>query len=151
MLAGSWVGFEYNFMRNQGDGSRISRPITEYFLRRVLANPKLGIEKDAKFVRPADLEYEISSADIMVSDQDPVPGAEGDDMGAGNENDYGNAYGNDTIGPESKPLQEENKKVKKDSIIKTPVKKEEDGKPIGSPVDQPKKKGLLKRIFGGKN
>jgi len=151
LLAGSWVGFEYNFMRNQGDGSRISRPITEYFLRKVLANPKLGIEKDAKFVKPAELENEINSADIMVSDKDPVPGAEGDDMGVGNENDYGNNYGSDTIGPESKPLQEENKKVKKDSNTKTPIKKEEDGRPIGSPVEKPKKKGLLKRIFGGKD
>ncbi len=68
LLAGSWVGFEYTFMRNQGDGSRIARPITEYFFRKVLANKKLGIEKDAKFVKPAEMENEINSADIIISE-----------------------------------------------------------------------------------
>jgi penicillin-binding protein 1A len=150
LLAGSWVGFEYNFMRNQGDGSRISRPITEFFFKKVLANSKLGIEKDAKFVKPAELENEINSADIIISDTDPTPGAEGDDTGVGEEDDYRNSYG-DSIGPESKPFPDENKKTKKDSITKTPSKKEDDTKPIGSPVEQPKKKGLLKRIFGGKD
>ena len=85
LLAGSWVGFEYQFMRNQGDGSRIARPITEYFFKKVLANKKLGIEKDAKFVKPAELENEINSADIIISDTDPNPGAEGNDQGVGNE------------------------------------------------------------------
>jgi penicillin-binding protein 1A len=153
LLAGSWVGFEYNFMRNQGDGSYISRPITEYFFRKVLADKKLGIERDAKFVRPAELENEINSADIEISDTDPIPGAEGDDIGVGNENDYNNYNSSDSIGPESKPVEEDNKPAKKDTIAKTPVKKEDDNsKPIGSPVEEPKKKkGILKKIFGNKN
>jgi penicillin-binding protein 1A len=157
LLAGSWVGFEYNFMRNQGDGSRISRPITEYFFKKVLADKKLGIEKDAKFVKPAELENEINSADIIVSDMDPVPGAEGDDQGVGNQEDYNNYGPADTIGSQSRPYEDEDTKkpVKKDtnsSGNKTPIKKEDDSKPIGSPVDKPeKKKGLLKRIFGGKD
>lgn len=154
LLAGSWVGFEYNFMRNQGDGSYISRPITEYFFRKVLADKKLGIERDAKFVRPAELENEINSADIEISDTDPIPGAEGDDIGVGNEQDYNNYNSNDSIGPESKPVEEDNNKpTKKDTVAKTPAKKEEDNsKPIGSPVEEPrKKKGILKKIFGNKN
>lgn len=154
LLASSWVGFEYTFMRNQGDGSRIARPITEYFFKKVLENKKLGIEKDAKFVKPAELENEINSADIIISDSDPNPGAEGDDQGAGTENDYSN-YGNDSIGPESKKFtDEEDKKlpVKKDSVTKSPIKKEDDNaKPIGSPVEDPKKKkGILKKLFGKK-
>ncbi|MEK7226551.1 MAG: penicillin-binding transpeptidase domain-containing protein, partial [Bacteroidota bacterium] len=154
LLAGSWVGFEYNFMRNQGDGNRIARPIAEYFFKKVLANKKLGIERDAKFVRPAELENEINSADIEISDTDPIPGAEGDDIGVGNENDYNNYSSNDSIGPESKPVEEDNNKPpKKDTVAKTPVKKEDDNsKPIGSPVEEPKKKkGILKKIFGNKN
>jgi len=154
LLAGSWVGFEYNFMRNQGDGSYISRPITEYFFRKVLADKKLGIERDAKFVRPAELENEINSADIEISDTDPIPGAEGDDIGVGNENDYNNYNSNDSIGPESKPVDEDNNKpVKKDTVAKAPVKKEdENSKSICSPVEEPKtKKGILKKIFGNKN
>ena len=68
----------------------MARPICEYFLKKVLADKKLGIDKDAKFVKPAELENEINSADIIISDSDPNPGAEGDDQGAGNEQDYQN-------------------------------------------------------------
>lgn len=152
LLAGSWVGFEYNFMRNQGDGSRISRPITEYFFRKVLADKSLGIERDAKFVRPAEMENDMMSADIIISEKDPVPGAEGNDQGVGNEEDYNQYINNDSIGPESQPVKEDDQKpAKKDTVAKAPIKKEDDNtKPIGSPVEQPKKKkGLLKRIFGG--
>ncbi len=149
LLAGSWVGFDDQFILNEGDGNRIARPIAEYFFRKVLADKRLGIESSARFVRPAEMENEINSADnIPVSDSDPLPG--GDDQGVGNEQDY-NINNNEYIGPESKPIQEEdNKPVKKDTIIKSPIKREEDNsKPIGAPADQPKKKkGLLQRIFG---
>ena len=154
LLAGSWVGFEYTFMRNQGDGSRIARPIPEYFFKKVLADKKLGIDKDAKFVKPAELENEINSADIMVSDQDPDPAGQGDDQGAGQEQDY-NDYGKDSIGAESQKYTDDNgdvKPAKKDTTSKTPAKKEDNNdKPIGSAVEQPKKKGLLKKIFGKKD
>jgi penicillin-binding protein 1A len=152
LLAGSWVGFDDQFIRNEGDGNRIARPIPEYFFKKVLADKRLGIEKDARFVRPAEMENEINSADnIPVSDTDPLPG--GDDQGVGNEQDY-YINNNEYIGPESKPVQEEdNKPTKKDTITKSPIKREEDNsKPIGTPVDQPKKKkGLLQRIFGNQN
>ncbi|MBK6385162.1 MAG: penicillin-binding protein [Chitinophagaceae bacterium] len=141
LLAGSWVGFEYTFMRNQADGNTIARPITEYFFKKVLANKKLGIEKDARFVKPAEMENEINSADIIISDSDPSPGAEGDDQGVGKPEDYDNYDQYENIGPESKPVEEEKiPPVKKDTIIKAPIKKEEpDIAPIGSLVEDPKK------------
>lgn len=160
LLAGSWVGFEYTFMRNQGDGSRIARPITEYFFKKVLADKKLGIERDARFVKPAELENEINSADLLISDSDPSPSAEGTDQGVGNEDGYNNYEGNDSIGPESKPVEDDNKPknsnnpaTKKDTLVKAAIKKEDtDIKPIGSPVKDPKKKkNLLQRLFGNKN
>jgi penicillin-binding protein 1A len=162
LLAGSWVGFEYQFMRNQGDGSRIARPITEYFFQKVLANKKLGIEKDAKFVKPAEMENEINSADILISDTDPNPGAEGNDQGVGDGQDYFNDYNydnsGDTLGPESKPIKNEDEKkpAKKDTtstVIKSPAKKEDtDSKPIGSVVEEPeKKKGILNKLLKKKN
>ena len=147
-------------MRNQGDGSRIARPITEYFFRKVLENKKLGIEKDAKFVKPAEMENEINSADILINDTDPNPGAEGNDQGVGTENDYLNNYDSpDTLGPESKPLPVEgdNKLPKKDTtkaIIKSPAIKKEDpnNKPIGSVTEEPeKKKGFFNRLLKKKN
>lgn len=159
LLAGAWVGFEYTFMRNQSDGNRIARPIAEYFFKKVLANKKLGIEKDAKFVKPAELENEINSADIEYKDIEATPGAEGSDQGVGSENDY--YFENDpteNLGPESKPipLDDDNKIPKKDTaktIIKSPAKKEDaNSKPIGAAKNEPtKKKGLLKRIFDKKN
>ena len=66
---------------------------------------------------------------------------------------------NDTFGPESKPVSEDDRTrpdnkppVKKDTTSKNPGKKEEgDSKPIGAPVEeQKKKKGLLNKIFGKK-
>ncbi len=154
LLAGSWVGFEYTFMRNQGDGSRIARPITEYFFKKVLADKRLGIEKDARFIKPAELENEINSADIIISDQDPVPGAEGIDQGVGSEADY-EMNTNEYIGPESAPVKDDDERQPaiKDTVSKVAVKKEEDNsKPIGAPVDDTKKKkGLLRRLFEKKN
>jgi penicillin-binding protein 1A len=156
LLAGAWVGFEYNFMRNQGDGNTIARPIPEYFVRKVLADKRLGIEKDAKFTKPADVDNEINSADLEMDEYEPDPAGQGTDQGTGTVNDYMEYdYSGDTLGPESKPIENEDKPkpVKKDSVSKSPIKKEEnDSKPIGSNVEEPKKKkGLLKRIFGNKD
>ena len=55
--------------------------------------------KHARFAKPAEMENEINSGDIMdLIDQTPPPGAEGDDQGVGKEQDYNN---NEYIGPES--------------------------------------------------
>ncbi len=154
LLAGSWVGFDDRFIRNEGDGSRMARPICEYFFKKVLADRKLGIEKDARFVKPAELENEINSADILISDSDPNPAGEGEDQGVGTEEDYLNNYGNDTIGSESREFKDDEDKVppKKDTVSKSPAKKPDDSKPIGSPAEEPKKKKtLLRRIFGKKD
>jgi penicillin-binding protein 1A len=153
LLAGSWVGFDDRFMRNEGDGNRIARPICEYFFKKVLADKRLGIEKDAKFVKPAEMENEINSADILISDSDPDPAGQGDDQGVGNEQDY-DINNNEYIGPESKPVKDDDDKpVQKDTVTKTPAKKDDKNfTPIGSRVkDSTKKKGFLRRIFGGKD
>ena len=94
----------------------------------------------------------MSNADIIVSAPDPNPGAEGSDQGVGHANDYDMPTNNEYIGPESQPVKDDSKlPAKKDSVSKTPIKKEED-KPIGSPTDQSKeKKGFFKRIFGKKD
>ncbi|HRX93805.1 MAG TPA: penicillin-binding protein, partial [Chitinophagaceae bacterium] len=109
-------------------------------------------DRGAKFVKPAEMENEINSADIIVSDKDPDPAAEGEDQGVGNPDDYG-YYGGDEIGPESKPVQEDDKKpVTKDTTVKkSPAKNDDDSKPIGSAKEESKKKkGFLRKIFGKK-
>ena len=120
-------------MRNQADGNTIARPITEYFLRKILADKKSGIEKGARFVKPAELENQINSADIIISDYDPSPAGEGVDQGVGNPEDY-NIY-TDSIGAESKDYSDDDTKTppppKKDTASKTPIKKEEEKKVPG--------------------
>jgi penicillin-binding protein 1A len=131
LLAGAWVGFEYNFMRNTADGNTIARPIVEYFMKKTLANNKLGYDRDAKFIKPAEMENEINSADIIVSDYDPNPGAEGRDQGVGDASDYDYEEGDtDSLGAESNKYEDPEEKPnppKKDTGNKQPAKKEDNG------------------------
>ena len=153
LLAGAWVGCDDRFIRNEsnsGFGGAAARPIWEAFFKKVYADKTLGIDKDAKFVKPEELENEINSADPMDLYNETIePGAEGQDQGVGTEQDYMN---NDYIGPESRPVTDDDgKPLKKDSSNRPPAKNNDDLKPIGAPSDQPeKKKGFLKKLFGKK-
>jgi penicillin-binding protein 1A len=149
LLGGVWVGCDDRFIRNEGAGgfgAAAARPIWEYFFRKVYADKTLGIDKDARFVKPAELENEINSADIMnLIDNVPPPAGEGEDQGVGKEQDYDNH--NDYIGPESKPVISDDKinPAKKDTV------RNNNGNQIGSPNEEPKKKkGFFRRLFGKK-
>lgn len=150
MLVGSWVGFDDQFIRNEGDGSRMARPICEFFLSKVLSDAKSGIDKEARFVVPAEMGQFVNSADILLSEEENAPGAQGQDMGVGTEEDY-NYQPSEYIGPESTPLMEETKKPaaasKKDTLPKPNPTSPSKGTPIGAPKEEPpKKKGLFNRI-----
>jgi penicillin-binding protein 1A len=154
LLAGSWVGCDDRFITIESSayyGGSVARPIWEAFFKKVYADKTLGIDKDAKFAKPAGMENEINSADIMDMIENIEPGAEGEDQGAGSEEDY---MDNNYIGPESKPVlpdDDKSKPAKKDSINNRTVLNK-DGKPIGSATDAPKKKkGFLNKIFGKKD
>jgi len=68
-----------------------------------------------------------------------------EDQGVGEEKDYIN---NEYIGPESKPVIDEDKPIKKDT---SSARRELPDRPIGSPVqDEKKKKGFFQKIFGKK-
>jgi penicillin-binding protein 1A len=151
LLGGVWVGCDDRFIRNEGAGGfggAAARPIWEAFFKKVYADKTLGIDKDARFAKPAELENEINSADALEPIENVEPGAQGQDD-ISTEQDYNITH--DYIGPESKPLPPDDnlKPLKKDSINRTTIKTE--GKPIGSPADEPKKKkGFLNKLFGGK-
>jgi penicillin-binding protein 1A len=154
--AGAWIGCDDRFIRNEsagGFGGAAARPIWEAFFKKVYADKTLGIDKDARFVKPADLDAEINSADILNDISDTPPAAEGEDVGTGNAQDYLNSN-NQYIGPESQAIPDDSKKnvISKDSVDKKPAKQGED-KPIGSAKDQPqeKKKGFFKKLFGKRN
>jgi penicillin-binding protein 1A len=146
LLAGTWVGCDDRFLTLTNavyQGGRVARPIWEYFFQKVYADKSLGIEKDAKFVIPADLEnttdsstnYDLIAAPAQAGTQD-------DDLGVGNEQDF--KISNEYIPPESTPVTDDNTKVKKDTTLK---KKEIDKQPAETPK---KKKGFFKRLFGKK-
>jgi penicillin-binding protein 1A len=154
--AGVWIGSDDRFIRiesAQGFGGTAARPIWEAFFKKVYADKNSGVDKSAEFAKPASLENEISNADIMsIIENAPPPGAQGDDQGAGNADDYGTLDSSYRyMGPESKaPVDEDvapKKSNKKDSSVRKDPKigemnKDDDGKK--------NKKGLLNRIFGGK-
>ena len=106
----------------------------------------MGIDKDAKFSVPAEMQNEINSADIMEMIDTLPPGAQGEDEGVGHPNDFLYQPNKEYIPPESQPPVEENKKQKRDTTSVAPK--------IGdrNPDDtQKKKKGFLRRLFGKKN
>lgn len=154
LLAGSWVGCDDPFLKMQGDGARIAMPIWAYFFDKVYGDKTLGIDPEAKFVKPA-----AADNPAIMDYSDPslinVPDAEGEYIGNGNENDFGNAPAPDNnLGPESQLSDEEKKVV-------TEAKKENNDKDK-SVVDKPaainpadtvtkKKKGFFQRLFEKKD
>lgn len=152
LLAGTWVGGDDRFITIESNaymGGSVARPIWEEFFKKVYADKSLGIDKDAKFAKPAEMENEINSADLLPLIDSIPPGGQGDDQGVGNQQDYN--IDHDYIGPESKPLpkEEDKSKLPKRDSAGVMMKKEE--KPIGAPAEEPKKKkGFLRRLFGSK-
>lgn len=144
LLAGTWVGCDDRFLTLTNavyQGGRVARPIWEYFFQKVYADKSLGIEKDAKFVIPADFENSVDSStnyDNLIS-QPTIDG----DQGVGTEQDF--KVNNEYIPPESTPVTNDNTTVKKDTSNKNTIINK-------SPVEEPKKKkgGFFKRLFGKK-
>ena len=153
LLAGVWVGCDDRFIRlNKNDargyGGTAAMPIWEAFYRKVYADKKLSIDRDARFSKPDDLELEMNSADpLNLLDAIPPPAAEGEDQGVGNESDFEIIKTKEYIGPESKPVTDDDKekKSKKDTTANQAVK-------IGEPQpEEKKKKGIFNKIFGKKD
>lgn len=151
LLGGVWIGCDNNFIRlqnNLGYGGEAARPIWEYFFKKVFADKSLGINKDARFNKPAEIENEINTSDYYKMIENANPGAEGEDQGVGTEKDFEN-QSNEYIGPESQPVKDENNKNEKKDTMRQG--KSKDPK-IGQETDKkPEKKGFLKRLFGKKD
>jgi penicillin-binding protein 1A len=149
LLGGVWIGCDDQFIRlenNLGMGGEAARPIWEYFFKKVLADKSLGIDKDAKFSVPAEVQNEINSADIMEMIDTLPPGAQGDDEGVGHPNDFLTQPNHEYIPPESQPVIDENN-TKKDTVRSNVPKIGEMNKD-----DNPKKKkGFFRKLFGKKN
>jgi penicillin-binding protein 1A len=151
LLAGTWVGADDPFIQIESAafyGGTAARPIWEAFFKKVYADKSLGIQKDAEFSKPADLENEINDADMMKYwDPNVIDSMNDDGM---KQDDYGidtSTY----VPPESQaPVDDENTikkdKPKKDTTTKAPKIGE-----MNPPDDKKEKKGLFKKIFGKKD
>lgn len=148
LLAGVWVGSDDRFISIESAafyGGTAARPIWEAFFSKALNDKNLGLDKTATFNKPADLQNEITNADIMEIIPNDIEDAETPQYNA---DDYMLDTTTRNIPAESRaPIDENDQKTppKKDNN-----KRDTSSKKIGDPVDNPqeKKKGLINRIFG---
>ncbi|WP_121354369.1 penicillin-binding protein 1A [Flavisolibacter nicotianae] len=149
LLAGVWVGCDDRFIRiesAQGYGGTAARPIWQAFFQKALNDPNLGLNKEAEFEKPADLQNEITNADIL----EIIPNSMEDAAGE-NANTNADDYTLDTtsyrdIKPESEKPVQETPIQKKDTANKKPAAEN-----ATNPEEKKEKKGFFKRLFGGGN
>ncbi len=153
LLAGTWIGCDDRFIRIEsglGYGGEAARPIWEAFFKKVYADKTLAIDREAQFPKPADLFNESTNADPSeVNPYAPPPGAEGEDQGAGSADDYGLDTSYKHMGPESKPVVDDEAAAKKPAPKKDSVITK-DPKIGASPNGKKEKKGIFRKIFGKK-
>jgi penicillin-binding protein 1A len=102
LMAGGWVGCDDRFIHledRKSDGGHVARPIWEYFFTKALADETLGLDKTVKFVIPDSLRTG-AQYDYEKLEKTAHPGAEGDDEGNGNANEY---LDSNTQRPASRP------------------------------------------------
>lgn len=92
LLAGTWVGCDDRFIQLEGrssDGGHIARPIWENFFHLALADKSLGLDKNARFIKPDSLNASLQYDYNNQYEKAPPPGAEGADQGNGSAEQYG--------------------------------------------------------------
>ena len=157
LLAGTWIGCDDRFIRIEsglGYGGQAARPIWEAFIKKIYADKTLGVDKSAAFTKPADLNNELINADIpSIIEDDGALGAEGENMGVGNADDYGTLdTSHEYIGPESQAPVDENNQRKDKATKDTSAKKAPKIGEAAPPTNEKKeKKGLFRSIFGKKD
>jgi penicillin-binding protein 1A len=153
LLAGAWVGCDDRFIRfgstDVGQGSSAALPIWAYFFAKASADPNCGIDLKSTFVKPESMP-EITMD--WVNDNIPDLGAEGEDVGNGDEEAYEIPEGlqPEDIGPESQlPVKEEpkkdDKKPKKDT-----TEKRNPALPPPTNTDQKNPKVVMPKRNGGR-
>ncbi len=91
LIAGVWVGCDDEFLRIKwtNGGNEMAMPEWAYFMQKVYADKKLGIDPKAEFTRPAELDTNPIYADQNFSAIiQKGEGSENEDQGNGNAGDY---------------------------------------------------------------
>lgn len=153
MIAGAWIGCDDRFIRiesGEGFGGQAARPIWESFFKKIYADKTLGVDKEARFAKPADLMNESNNADISsIIEESVTPGAESEDVGVGDANDFGTQdTTQEYIPAESQAPDDDTKKEKTKAKDSADRKESKIGDP--APANEKKKKGFFKKIFGSK-
>jgi penicillin-binding protein 1A len=146
LLGGVWIGCDDRFIRLEsglGYGGAAARPIWEYFFSKAFADKTLGLDRQAKFVRPDNLRNEQFYDIGNIIDHTPPPGAEGEDVGSGGADAYLGKPDTQNIPTESKEAMEEQKVLKEATSTRNQIPKDS-----ALPSDEKKKKGFFRRLFG---
>jgi penicillin-binding protein 1A len=94
LIAGTWVGCDDPFLKIRWTygGNEIAMPAWAYFMQKVYADKSLGIDPEAQFIKPADLDNNPIYADNNFANI--IQRGEGsdfmEDQGNGDESDYMN-------------------------------------------------------------
>ncbi|MDE3249123.1 MAG: transglycosylase domain-containing protein [Bacteroidota bacterium] len=153
LLAGTWIGCDDRFIRLEGGlgyGGKAAMPIWEYFFQKVYADKTLGIEKDARFVQPENMNNELTTDYTQFIDKNAPPGAEGTDQGNGGATDYINFDKDTTRVPVESKLTSEEQKILNEAS-KQPSKNPREEEEKKQPEEEKKKKGFFRRLFGKKD
>lgn len=148
LVAGTWIGCDDRFIRLEGGlgyGGQASRPIWEYFFQKVYADKTLGIDQNAQFIQPEQLRNEAQFDYMNIIDQAPPPGAEGEDQGVGNANEYMEEGDNEV--PVESNLSAEEEKILKEAQKSAPAATKEQPKEAGGETGkEPQKKTESKPV-----
>jgi penicillin-binding protein 1A len=155
LLAGVWAGCDDPFLRllNTTGGAQMAMPAWAYFFQEVYKDKTLGIDPQAKFMVPQNLENQAVYDYQNLTGGELPPPAEGENIGNGNSDDYIEvpiSEGTEKIIPESKKITDEEERVLQEAKKQNNTDKK-DEKPGTDTSDRKKKKGLFKRLFGKKD
>jgi penicillin-binding protein 1A len=151
LLAGTWIGCDDRFIRIEsglGMGSQAARPVWEAFFKKVYADKKLGIRRDAVFTKPPELLIntdslvlnELMEAGLLGNEEEPsLNGVEGAAPG------WQNQPKGNTNPSESGQKGKEGAAPKKTTVGAPRIGE------INKTSEEKEKKGLFKKIFGKKD
>jgi penicillin-binding protein 1A len=150
LLGGVWCGSDDRFIQIESAafyGGTAARPIWQAFFKKVYDDKSLGIDRNASFAKPADLQNEGFNADMPIIIDETIPSEEGNGTSAG---DYG--IDNDSsfrnIPTESQPPVDEN--GRRDNRKDTSKKATKIGD-MAPPDDKKEKRSIFQKIFGKKD
>jgi penicillin-binding protein 1A len=159
LLSGIWVGCDDPFLRllNTTGGAQMAMPAWAYYYQQLYQDKSLGIDPQAKFIVPEKIGNEaIYDYETLTQGELPPP-AEGEDVGSGSSSDFIDvpiSDGSERVVTESQKLEDAEKKVLEEARAggdeRSGDKQKSNTKPAVTDTSATKKRGLFKKLFGGK-